>query len=145
MKFHMALLILLLLVTTEANPLQSHEYWYTAMKSLVKKGVPSADYAWNYCDLKCLYFEHYNPGFDFVYINFSEGILKPNFAACFIRKLTNSGVPSYSLWNTVVNNNWFNKYCGQDTTDYYALSQGSGAKYKVVSVQGIGIGTYPVY
>ena len=53
------------------------------MKYLVEKGVPSADYAWNYCDLKCLYFEHYYSAFDFVYINFSEGIIKPQFRSLF--------------------------------------------------------------
>lgn len=46
---------LLLLATAHALTLQTHEYWYTAPKALVQKNIPAADYAWNYCDLKCLY------------------------------------------------------------------------------------------
>ena len=60
---------LLTIPIINCNLVQNHEYWYTAMKSAVTSGA--SDYAWNYCDLKCLYFEHYYPGFDFVYINFS--------------------------------------------------------------------------
>lgn len=97
-----------------------------------------------YCDLKCLYLEHYYQGVDFVWINFAQ-TAKPNFAACYIRKVTSSGLVSYSLWNTVANNTFYNLYCGQETGNYYAQSFGSNAKYKVVSIKGIGIGNYPIY
>ena len=45
----------------------------------------------------------------------------------------------------MASNNWFNTYCGGDTADYYALSQGTNPKYTLVSIRGIGIGNYPVY
>ena len=31
---------------------QNHDYWYT-------QKVPYVDYAWNYCDKKCLYWQNY--------------------------------------------------------------------------------------
>ena len=140
------LLLFALLPLSHSSLLQSHQFWYTALKAAAKTNAPYADYAWNYCDLKCLYFEHYYPGLDFVYINFSEGFFKPNFAACFIRRVTALGAASYELWNTVVlNNTWYNTYCGGDNTDYYALSQGSNPQYTVISIRGIGIGNYPIY
>ena len=39
----------------------------------------------------------------------------------------------------------YNTNCGKDTANYWAQSQGTGAKYKVLSVKGIGIGNYPIY
>jgi len=138
--------LLLTISIAQCNLIRNHEYWYTALKEGVKSGTPYADYSWNYCDLKCLYFEHYYPGFDFVYINFNPGFFKPNYAACFIRRLTGNGAASYELWNTVVTNNtWYNTYCGGDTANYYAQSQGSNPKYTVSSIGGIGIGNYPIY
>ena len=107
------ILLLTLLNTIDCNLIRNHEYWYTGLKKYVKKGIGAAESGWMYCDLKCLYFEHYYPGYDFVYINFAQ-TGRPNFAACYIRKVTSSGATSYSLWNTVVKNNTFyNLYCGQ--------------------------------
>ena len=138
------IVLIALLAFASATLVRSHDYWYTAQKKLVASGIPYSDYAWNYCDLKCLYFEHYYPGKDFVYINFSEGFFKPNFAACFVRSVLANGTATYALWNTVVTNNtWYNTNCGGDTGNYWTQSQGTGAKYTVVSIQGIGIGTYP--
>jgi hypothetical protein len=140
------ILCLALLAAASASMVRSHDYWYTAQKSLVTSGVPFADYAWNYCDLKCLYFEHYYPGKDFVYINFSQGFFHPNFAACFVRYNLTNGSANYSLWDTVVTNNtWYNTYCGGDTANYYDQSLGTNPTYTVLSVRGVGIGTYPIY
>ena len=95
------LLGLLLLAQTACRHLtRNHEYWATANKRALEKPVPLAAYYWNYCDLKCLYLEHYYPSYDFVSISFSQTI-KPNFAACFIRKTTSSGAASYAPWSTV--------------------------------------------
>lgn len=139
------LLLLLALQLASSSLVNTHEFWFTGLKKYVKKGVSSALSGWMYCDLKCLYFEHYFPGIDFVYINFGE-TGKPNFAACYVRKVTATGLVSYSLWNTVVtNNSWYNLYCGQEYANYYAQSQGSNPKYKVLSIRGIGIGNYPIY
>ena len=135
-----------LMAFASATLVRNHEFWYTAQKKLVTTGIPFADYAWNYCDLKCLYFEHYYKGKDFVYINFSEGTFKPNFAACFVRTVLSNGTATYALWNTVVKNNtWYNTNCGKDTANYWAQSQGANAKYSVLSIKGIGIGNYPIY
>eukprot|EP00178_Gracilaria_changii_P028192 TRINITY_DN972_c0_g2_i1.p1 TRINITY_DN972_c0_g2~~TRINITY_DN972_c0_g2_i1.p1 ORF type:complete len:146 (+),score=12.72 TRINITY_DN972_c0_g2_i1:2-439(+) len=138
------ILCVLLLAAAQATLVQSHDYWYTAQKAIVKTGAPLADYAWNYCDLKCLYFEHYYKGQDFVYIEFNPGFFKPNFAACFVRNVLGNGTATYALWNTVVTNNtWYSKYCGGDTANYWQESQGANPKYTVVAVKGIGIGNYP--
>lgn len=145
MKISVFAVTFILFFSARASLLRNHEYWYTTIKSSVIKGVPFADYAWNYCDLKCLYLEHYYPGYDFVYINFKQSVLLPNFAACYIRKLAGNGAASYALWNTVASNNWYNTYCGKETANYYAQSQGSNAKYSVVSIKGVGIGNYPIY
>lgn len=140
------LVLIALLAAVSATLVQNHDFWYTAEKALVKTNVPFADYAWNYCDLKCLYFEHYFKGKDFVYINFSEGFFKPNFAACFVRTVLANGTATYALWNTVVTNNtWYNTNCGKDTTNYWTASQGASPKYTVLNVKGTGIGTYPTY
>jgi hypothetical protein len=50
---------------------EQHDYWYTAGKAAATSGVPYADIAWGYCDMKCTYLEHYYPGLDFVVIGFS--------------------------------------------------------------------------
>jgi hypothetical protein len=139
------LICVLLLAAAQASLLQSHEYWYTAEKAIAKNGPPF-DIAWNYCDLKCLYFEHYYKGVDFVWIDFNPGFFKPNFAACFVRHVLANGTADYALWNTVVTNNtWYNTYCGGDTANYWAQSQGTNPTYTVTAIRGIGIGNYPVY
>lgn len=138
--------LVVLLAAAHASLVQSHEYWYTAQKILVKNGIPFADNAWNYCDLKCLYFEHYYNSSDFVYINFSEGFFNPNFAACFVRDVFVNGTATYALWDTVATNNtWYSTYCGGDTANYWAQSQGTNPSYNVLSIRGIGIGNYPIY
>lgn len=135
-------LLLLFLLALTCNSLRLHDFWFTGLKKYVKQGNAAALSNWNYCDLKCLYLEHYYPGVDFVYINFAE-TGKPNFAACYIRKVTPVGLVSFVPWNTVASNSFFNLYCGQETANYYALSQGSSAVYSVRSIRGVGIGNYP--
>lgn len=143
--FIQVILLLIAVQLVSSSLVNTHEFWYTGIKKYVKKGISAALYGWMYCDLKCLYFEHYFPGIDFVYINFGQ-TARPNFAACYVRKVTGTGLVSYSLWNTVVtNNSFYNLYCGQETGNYYAQSQGSSPKYKVLSIRGIGIGNFPTY
>lgn len=84
-----------------------HKYWYTAPKKPAATGIPFADVAWNYCDLKCLYLENYYPNTDFVVINFEEAAYKPNFAACYVRSAS-----GYSLWSTIASNAFFEENCG---------------------------------
>ena len=129
-----------LLAAVSASFLRSHDYWYTAQKSLVKTGAPLADVAWNYCDNKCLYLERWYHGNDFCWINFSESVFKPNFGACYVAKKDSAGKKTYALWNTVATNKFYDSYCGKETEDYYALSQGDKAKYKVEGIEGEGVG-----
>ena len=113
------ILLVALLAVASSTLVRSHQYWYTAEKALVKTGVPFADFAWNYCDLKCLYFEHYINATDFVYIDFSAGFFKPNFAACFIRTVLANGTANYALWNTdavAANNTFYSTYCFYHTS-----------------------------
>lgn len=126
---------------------RNHDYWYTAGKSVATSGVPYADKAWGYCDMKCTYLEKYYPGNDFVVIPFSESTFKPDFAACYVAKSSN-GTTTYALWNTVATNSYFETNCGGDKKeeDYYALTQGDKPKYKVSgNILGVGIGTEIVY
>ena len=123
----------------------THDYWYTAQKGLVKTGAPLADIAWNYCDLKCLYLERYYSTYDFAFITFNAGTFKPNFGACYIIKTDAAGAKTYALWNTVATNTWYDNNCGKETEDYYALSQGANAKYKVESIEGEGKGVEVTY
>lgn len=123
----------------------THDYWYTAQKSIVKTGAPLSDLAWNYCDLKCLYLERYYSTYDFAFITFNAGTFKPNFGACYIIKTDAAGAKTYALWNSVATNAWYDTNCGKETEDYYALSQGTSAKYKVESIEGEGKGVEVTY
>ena len=133
------IVLLALLTFASADFLRTHDYWYTAQKALVKTGAPYSDIAWNYCDYKCLYFENHYPGNDFVFITFSQGLIKPNFGACYILKTDATGAKTYSLWNTVAGSSaWYDTNCGKETEDYYALSLVPGGKYKVETIEGTG-------
>lgn len=98
------LIAAVLLIAVNCNFLRSHNYWYTATKSLITTGVPFSDYPWNYCDDKCLYLENYIPAGsvydDMVVISFTEAAYKGDFAACYVRKSTD-GVANgdYKLWS----------------------------------------------
>ena len=140
-------LLVALLAFASATLVRNHEFWYTAQKSLVKSNIPYSDFAWNYCDLKCLYFEHYYPTVDFVYIDFNPGFFSPSFAACYTRTNLTNGSAVYHEWNaTVTNNTWYQTYCGGDGANYYNQSQGANPKYTVTAIQGVGIGNWlPVY
>ena len=63
-------------------------------------------------------------------IYFKDTTFKPSFAACYVKKKEGG----YELWNTRVNNEFFEKLCGMDK-DWLALG-----KYEVVRVEGEGIG-----
>lgn len=109
--------ILLVTFAASYHIRENHEYWYTAGKSVAESKVPFADVAWNYCDYKCLTFETF-PGqeaVDFFVINFGDSVPKPDFAACYGQKV---GDAAPKLWNTFVQNEWYNKNCGDDKEDY---------------------------
>jgi hypothetical protein len=67
------IVLMALLAFASADFLRTHDYWYTAQKSIVKTGAPLSDLAWNYCDLKCLYLERYYLTADFAFITFNDG------------------------------------------------------------------------
>ncbi len=92
------ILLLALLAAASASFLRTHDYWYTAGKALGKKGSPF-DYAWNYCDMKCLYLERWHTGKDFVFITFTQSTFKPNFGACYVVDKDATGKKTYTLWN----------------------------------------------
>ena len=106
----------------------SHSTWYVAPKST----LDTSDVAWNYCDLKCLQLEAKAPGYDFLVVTFKNALYKPDFAACYVKNRNGS----FSLWNTVVNNIFFEKYCGGDTADW--LNSGN---YVIAKKEGEGIGS----
>ena len=135
------ILAIMLLALGSASLTRNHNFWYTAGKSAATVGIWKSDYAWNYCDMKCTYLEHWNAGRDYVVISFSESTFKPNYAACYVATSTN-GTTSYALWNTVSKNAWYEANCGADTEDYYALTKGDKPKYTIVGeIEGAGIGT----
>lgn len=80
--------------------------------------MPFTDVAWNYCDMKCISFEKLYPGVDFFVINFKDSLLKPDFSACYAKKVDGSVV----LWDKVASNDWFQKNCGSESEDYLANS-----------------------
>lgn len=90
------IVLMALLAFASADFLRTHDYWYTAQKSIVKTGAPLSDLAWNYCDLKCLYLERYYPTADFAFITFNAGTFKPNFGACYVVKTEVTGAKSYA-------------------------------------------------
>jgi hypothetical protein len=135
------ILTIALVCLVSGNMLRNHEYWYTAGKVAATSGVPMADVAWGYCDMKCTYLEKYYPNTDFVVIPFTESTFKPDFAACYVAT-TSNGTTTYTLWNKVATNTYFETNCGSDAEDFYALTQGASPKYKVSGpILGAGIGT----
>jgi hypothetical protein len=138
-------LLVTLVALASASLTRNHNFWYTAGKVGATSGVPYADLAWNYCDMKCTYLEKIFANTDFVVIPFSESTLKPDFAACYIANNKN-GTTTYTLWNTVARNTYYEKNCGGGDTaeveDYYAATLGATPKYKVSGpILGVGIGT----
>lgn len=119
------MIIALLLIIDSALALTlHHQYWF-------EKDSPingTTDKNWNYCDEKCLYLENYSKGKDFVVIKFSERFKYP-FAACYVKS-----DKSYLLWNKVIQNQFFEKYCGSDYKDWY--NEG----FKVEGIYGVGVG-----
>jgi len=143
----MIVLAALLLVVTQCNFLRSHDYWYTAPKLPITKGIPFSDKLWNYCDFKCTYLENFVPKGsaydDAVVVPFTESTFKPDFAACYFRNSKNPN-SDYKIWNQVVQNNWFAANCGDgdDKEDYYNQTLGASPKYKVSGdILGQGLGT----
>ena len=82
---------------------ENHDFWYVASKTTASSGIPYADFAWNYCDVKCVTFEHYYPQVDFYVITFKDSIYKPDFSACYAISAT--GTPQ--LWSKVASNAWY--------------------------------------
>lgn len=98
--------------------------------------MPFTDVAWNYCDMKCISFEKLYPGNDFFVVNFKDSLLKPDFSACYVKKIGATGAGD--LWNTVAKNDWFDKNCGSETEDYIKNTQ----KYpQDGAILGSGVGT----
>lgn len=120
-------LILLLLLTLVDNLTLTpvHEYWF----NMYNPKLYGNSSRWYYCKQKCLYFENYMPGTDFVVIKFSAP-LRDTFSACYVKTAT-----SYILWNKVTSNKWYSQYCGNDNTNWYAHKT-----FHVVSITGEGIG-----
>jgi hypothetical protein len=140
------ILLTILVAAASAGFIRNHNFWYTSGKALATSGIPFGDIAWGYCDMKCTFLEHFNPGFDFVVIPFSESTLKPDFAACYVSAVA-GGITSYKLWDTVATNTYYEKYCGsgdpnvKEAEDYYAQTQGNNPKYKISGdILGVGIG-----
>ena len=103
--------LLLVALATSYHVRSEHQYWYTANRKPAETGVPFADVAWNYCDVKCTTLEKLKPGYDFYVINFKDAVYKPNFSACYAKSVT---APTPVLWNKVVSNDWYEKNCGGD-------------------------------
>ena len=121
------LLLVLMLVAGVPSRRMHHQFWLTASKTTVH----ITDRAWSYCDEKCLYLEQLAPNKDFVVIYFKDKTFKPNFAGCYVKHSNHT----YSLWNTAINNTFYDKLCGGDK-DWLSYSN-----YKIASVEGKGIGT----
>jgi hypothetical protein len=143
-------LIALLAFVSAIGIRTSHDLWRLKPK-INKFYVPLANTTWSYCDYKCLYLERYFR-YDFVFITFNyikptAPITRPtpNFGACFYVKFDAFGTKSYSVWNTVATNKWYNTYCGKDTEDYWALSTRFNPKYQIVNIEGEGYGQEVIY
>lgn len=137
------ILTLVLVALASAHLTRNHDYWYTANKAGATSGIPYADIPWGYCDMKCTYLEKYYTTHDFVVIGFTESVVKPDFAACYVAtpSLT-GGNTTYALWSTIAKNIYYDDNCGKDDEDYYKLTQGANPKYKVSGpILGVGIGT----
>lgn len=128
--------LLLVFLATSRYVRDNHEYWYTANRKAAETGIPFADAAWNYCDMKCTRFEKLHHGYDFYIVNFKDAIYKPNFSACYAR--ATGGTPQ--LWSKVAKNTWFETNCGEDSEDYL-----NNKDYEKISEEGVGIGTYIHY
>ena len=118
------ILSLLLIILCQSLNLQTHDYWFTKFKKSAQSGIPYADVAWNYCDLKCIYLESIVPNTDFYVVNFQDTLYKPNFSACYA--VVSGGKPQ--LWNKAISNSFYERICGGDKEDYLANS-----KYKKIS------------
>ena len=117
----MKILLLLFLITLSVAKYirQNHDYWYTAGKNSATQKVPYVDYAWNYCDKKCLYLQNYvdkTVTSKFVVLQFTASSLKPDFAACYAKDPVTG---NYTIWRDVVKNAWFDKNCGADNEDWF--------------------------
>ena len=129
--------VLLVALATSYSIRTEHQYWYTANKGAAQSGVPFADVAWNYCDLKCVTFEKIYPGNDFYIINFKDAVYKPNFSACYVKT---PGSTDPVLWSKVASNDFYDKNCGGDKEDYLKNSA-----FTKINEEGVGIGTKIVY
>lgn len=120
--------ILILITNTFALRL-SHSLWDIKHKEEAR----ITDILWNYCDLKCLYLENYSKGTDFVVITFiNKSPPHKQLADCYQKDGSH-----YKHWSKVINNSMFSDLCwDQKTIDLLER-----ADYKIVNVEGEGIGT----
>lgn len=102
---------ILLMQAATSTSLRSHNYWFNKQNPQEK----GDDYSWDYCDLKCLYLEHYSEDKDFVVLVFSA-LFRDTFAACYVKS-----PDGYTLWNKVIVNTFYEKHCGQDEKDWAAM------------------------
>jgi hypothetical protein len=123
----LVLALLLLITSTAGLSLRTqHDFWFLNESP---KAVGN-DLKWGYCDLKCLYLEHYNPGKDFVVI-VMEKTFHDTFAACYVKT-----ADGYTLWNKVDANPYYEEQCGGDSKDWVNLNE-----FSIKRVYGEGIGT----
>ncbi len=114
-----------------------HLSWETTDRDLAE----ITDILWNYCDLKCLYFESVVPK-DFVVMTFRIKLTKEEFQACYVNDHQDQeDEAQYRLWNTLVSNPFYEHICGKETVDYLEASQ----HYRLIKLEGVGIGTEIFY
>ena len=92
--------LVLLAITTAAyclSPRPAHDYWFMSENPR----EVGDDSRWGYCDLKCLYLEHYHPNLDFVVLILTAPLRDP-FAACYVKTIN-----GFTLWSKVVKNEFY--------------------------------------
>lgn len=109
----------------QAGKSQAHQYWFNKDNPVVNGN----DKNWDFCDLKCLYLQHYAQDKDFVVVVLTAPF-HDTFAACYVK--TSQG---YTLWSKVVTNNFYEQNCGKDYKDWANIGE-----FTVKGVYGIGIG-----
>ena len=69
-------------------------------------------------------------GKDFVVIVF-KALFKRTFSACYVK-----AGDSYTVWSKMLENKFYNEYCGEDSEDWLLSSD-----FKTEGIYGVGIGT----
>lgn len=126
--FNIVIVILLSLFISSESHLrmrENHDYWFNKWNPLHKD-----DHKWDYCDYKCLYLENLINNKDFVVVSLSA-FLHDDFSVCYV-KIGDSLI----LWNSVIENKFFEKTCGQDSKDW-----ANNGAFTISGIYGEGIGT----